>query len=81
LVSRLNVSVREWVRLAESTRKYTAEMVAEALREIGGLVLVFVPLDAMFAPRPLGWKGWVVSMSIGMGTLPVGIGIERSRVQ
>ena len=63
----------------ENTRKYTAEMVGEALREIGILVLVFVPLDAIFAQRRLGWKLWISSLSIGALFLFLGIQFERRR--
>lgn len=65
--------------MADNARKYTLEMVGEAFRDIGILVLVFVPLDAMFAEHPLGWKMWSVSLAIGVAALAAGIGFERRR--
>lgn len=65
--------------MAENARKYTLEMIGEACREIGILVLVFVPLDAMFARNSLGWKMWAFSMAVGLALLMTGIQFERKR--
>ena len=38
-----------------SEKKHTDEMVGEALREAGGLVVVFAPLYEIFEPKPHSW--------------------------
>ena len=60
-------------------RKSRSEMIAEFLREIGVLVLVFAPLDALFNPGAL--SSWVITAVIGFGLTVgyVGMRIEESR--
>lgn len=48
-------------------------MVGEAFRDIGILILVFVPLDAMFAPRGIGWIQTCFALAIGATALIAGI--------
>jgi hypothetical protein len=44
-----------------SEKKFTNEMIGEALREAGTLVLVFTPLYELFEPKPPKW-GIVLSV-------------------
>jgi hypothetical protein len=56
-----------------------ARIVGETMREIGILVIVFVPLDAAFAPRTLGpvvLRGIVIA---AFGLILGGIIVESRR--
>ncbi len=60
-------------------KKYTLEMIGEALREAGVLVLVFVPLYELFErDRPVWYIVWLL-LVIGIGLLLAGIEVERRR--
>jgi len=63
-----------------SEKKYTLEMIGEALREAGVLVLVFVPLYELFEHDHPGWYIVGLLIFIGVSLLLAGIEIERRRV-
>jgi len=67
------------MELAENARKYTLEMIGDACRDIGILILVFMPLDAMFAQQRLSWGLWVLSLAVGLAFVITGIQLERKR--
>lgn len=54
-------------------------MIGDACRDIGILILVFVPLDAMFAQYPLSRILWALSLAVGFAFLITGIQLERRR--
>lgn len=60
-------------------KKYTLEMIGEALRESGVLVLVFVPLYELFEHDRPSWYIVLVLIVIGVGLLLAGIEVERRR--
>jgi hypothetical protein len=60
-------------------KKYTLEMIGEALRESGVLVLVFVPLYELFEHDRPSWYIVLVLIVIGIGLLLAGIEVERRR--
>jgi hypothetical protein len=68
--------------LSEAEKSSVPEMIGEALREVGILTLVFVPLEAY---RGVQWKTWVVALAmmvtviLAIGFLALGIAIERKR--
>jgi hypothetical protein len=61
-----------------SERRTTLEMVGEYLREIAVLVVVFVPLDAIFSGK-LTVSVVLATMAISAGFLVTGIWAERGR--
>jgi hypothetical protein len=65
------------VILAE--HKYTAEMIGEALREAGTLVIVFTPLYAIFEQHKPGWSILMVLLAFGIGSMLLGIELEKRR--
>jgi len=62
-----------------SEKKYTLEMIGEALRESGILVLVFVPLYELFEHDHPVWYIVVLLIIVGIGLLLAGIEVERRR--
>jgi hypothetical protein len=62
-----------------SEKKYTLEMIGEALRESGVLVLVFVPLYELFEHDHPAWFIVGLLILIGIGLLLAGIEVERRR--
>ena len=60
-------------------KKYTAEMVADALREAGTLVLVFAPLYVIFEGSKASWSTLGKVLAVGIAALMIGIQIERKR--
>jgi hypothetical protein len=62
-----------------STKKYTLEMVGESLREIGVLLIVFVPLYDLFEKEHPSWYIVLATLGIGIASLIAGIEIERRR--
>lgn len=60
-------------------RKSRREMVSEFLREVAVLLVVFVPLDALFNPGALRWWeiGIIVAIALGVGY--VGMRLEETR--
>jgi hypothetical protein len=64
-------------------RKFADEMVAELLREIGVLTIVFVPLDLLFAMfefpgRSIPWRGVSWAIGLGISSIVIGMWMERS---
>jgi hypothetical protein len=60
-------------------RKHTDEMVGEALREAGTLVIVFAPLYELFEPHRV--PSILLSvLFIGVLSLVLGIEVERRRL-
>jgi len=59
--------------------KSRSEMVGEFLREVGVLLVVFVPLEALFNPGALRWWEFagIVAMALGIGY--IGVRIEERR--
>jgi hypothetical protein len=62
------------------------ELWGESVREIGVLILVFVPVDAMFELMKDGkfdthnhWIATLVAAGIGFGLIIIGAEIERKR--
>jgi hypothetical protein len=62
-----------------SGKKYSAEMVADALREAGTLVLVFAPLYMLFEGSRASWLTLTYAVVVGIALLVLGIKVERSR--
>ena len=60
-------------------RKYTAEMVGEALREAGTLVLVFAPLYVIFEKSNATWGTLCLVLFVAIVLLLLGIQVERKR--
>jgi hypothetical protein len=60
-------------------KKYTDEMIGEALREAGTLILVFAPLYVIFEHSPASWITLVLTLFVGITFLTFGIEIERRR--
>jgi hypothetical protein len=60
-------------------RKYTLEMIGEALREAGTLVIVFTPLYELFEHNKPSWYIVALIIVIGIGLLLAGIEVERNR--
>jgi hypothetical protein len=57
----------------------TAYMIGEALREMGLLAIVFIPIDAIYSDRaPSFWK-LVLVFCAGLVSLLTGVVIERVR--
>jgi hypothetical protein len=59
--------------------RHRAELVGESVREIGVLLLVFVPLDSTFYPEKIDWAaqiGLVILASAGLGLIAIGVLIE-----
>jgi predicted Na+-dependent transporter len=60
-------------------KKYTDEMVGEALREAGTLVMVFAPLYVIFEGSKASWITLVLVLLVGIAFLTMGIQVERRR--
>ena len=60
-------------------KKYTLEMIGEALREAGTLVIVFTPLYELFEHDRPSWYIVLLIIVIGIGLLLAGIEAERRR--
>jgi len=60
-------------------KKYTLEMIGEALREAGTLVIVFAPLYWLFEPSRPHWGIVLLLIALGIGLLLAGIEVERRR--
>ncbi len=60
-------------------KKYTLEMIGEALREAGTLVIVFTPLYEMFEHDRPAWFIVLMMIVVGIGLLLTGIEVERRR--
>lgn len=63
----------------ENEKKRTAEMVAEALREAGTLILVFAPLYMLYEHSPVSWGMLELTLGVGALALLLGIAVERGR--
>jgi hypothetical protein len=62
-----------------STKKYTLEMVGEALREAGTPIIVFTPLYEPFEPVAPRWFIVMAVLFLGFAALLGGIEVERRR--
>jgi hypothetical protein len=62
------------------SNKTTSEMIAEALREIGVLGIVLVPIDMIFTQGPIHWSVIAYALTAGFSFLILGIILERIRV-
>jgi hypothetical protein len=60
-------------------KKFTAEMVGEALREAGTLVLVFAPLYVIFEKSDASWFTLCLVLFVAVVLLLLGIQVERKR--
>jgi hypothetical protein len=60
-------------------KKYTDEMIGEALREAGTLVLVFAPLYDLFEGSKARWVTLCLVLLVGIALLIFGIQVERRR--
>jgi hypothetical protein len=60
-------------------KKYTDEMIGEALREAGTLVLVFAPLYDLFEGSNANWGTLCLVLLAGIALLIFGIQVERRR--
>lgn len=54
-------------------------MIAEVLREIGLLVLTFMPLDAAFAQKPVPLWLFGEGIAVGLALIIGGVVLERKR--
>lgn len=61
-------------------KKYTAEMIGEALREAGTLVLVFAPLYVIFERSNATWFTLMLVLVVAVVLLIIGIQVERKRL-
>jgi len=62
-----------------SEKKYTDEMIGEALREAGTLVLVFAPLYVIFEKSDASWFTPCLVLLVAIALLILGIQVERNR--
>jgi hypothetical protein len=62
-----------------SDKKYTDEMIGEALREAGTLVLVFAPLYVIFEKSNASWVTLFRVLFVAVVLLVLGIKVERNR--
>jgi hypothetical protein len=53
-------------------------MIGEGFREIGVLVMVFVPIDNMFEPRPWPWYGAFLRPGLWRDSVLGGMGLKTS---
>ena len=60
-------------------KKSVTEMIAEALREIGALALLLVPIDMIFSEHAIRWRVVVYALASGFLLLILGIVLERIR--
>jgi hypothetical protein len=60
-------------------KKFTAEMIGDALRESGTLIIVFGPLYELFEPSKPSWYIFLGVMLVGIVFLFSGIEVERRR--
>lgn len=60
-------------------REPVAKMLAEILRDMGLLVLVFMPLDTALAREPVPTHIFVPGMIMGVALVVGGIVVERKR--
>lgn len=60
-------------------REPTGKMIAEVMREVGLLVLTFIPVDAVIEQKPLQPYTFWSAMVIGFLLVLWGIAIERVR--
>lgn len=60
-------------------KKFTAEMIGDALRESGTLVLVFAPLYVIFEKSQATWRTLCLVLFVGITFLLLGIQVERKR--
>jgi hypothetical protein len=76
-----NLAVRSFPqrRRLPDQKKYTAEMIGEALREAGTLVLVFAPLYVIFEKSNASWVTLLSVLLVGIVLLILGIQVERKR--
>ena len=56
-----------------ATRKYYA---GESLRELGVLILVFLPVETEFQKPQYTWRLMAVSLLVGIGLMIWGIGLQ-----
>jgi len=66
-------------RLARMPNKTTSEMIGEALREIGVLGIVLVPIDMIFNSGAIHWS--VISGALIAGFLLLSLGIILERIR
>ncbi len=59
--------------------KSRSEMVAEFLREVAVLLVVFVPVDALFNPGALSWWEIAIIVAIALVVGYVGMHLEETR--
>lgn len=62
-----------------SKKESVSQMLGQALREMGILVLTFLPLDYLFASERLSGDVYVLGALCGAVVLTIGIWIERFR--
>lgn len=60
-------------------RKSRSEMVAEFLREVAVLLVVFVPLEALFNPGALRWWELAAILAMASSVGYVGMRLEERR--
>jgi hypothetical protein len=63
-----------------SDKKYTDEMIGEALREAGTLVIVFAPLYVIFEKSDASWLTLSLVLLVGIAFLILGIKVQRKRL-
>lgn len=73
------VSELDSTQVTLSNKKYTLEMIGEALREAGTLIIVFAPLYELFEHERPAWYIVILIVVIGIGLLLAGIEAERRR--
>ncbi len=75
------IETSQQVRAGTGTSKSAAEMVGEAMRALGVLSFVAIPLDRLIADKsavPL-WGAMVAAVGFGLAFFIVGVMIEGAR--
>jgi hypothetical protein len=72
--------ISAWESNSLREKKYTAEMIGEALREAGTLVLVFAPLYVIFERSNATWFTLLSVLVVAVVLLIIGIQVERKRL-
>ena len=62
-----------------SDNRSNEEMLGEVLREIGVLIVVFVPFDEWITLHTLTWKFVLLSVSLSAACIIGGMWLERNR--
>ena len=71
--------LNERLPVLSTEKEPVAKMIATILRDMGYLILVFVPLDTVFASAPVPTGTFWMCMGWGLMFIVLGIILERKR--